>query len=328
LTRCLHIRASLPHGHGHRAPHLVTPPEPYPLATQAKIEPSSIRSTANFVKAVDSVPRGVLQRASLVGRAVLAAPQPGLAPLGNPGERPSRLAASGSHMVPPSACAHPILCTHPVHPPCAPCAPCAPRLFDPLKSVLFPLLIVAVALRINQCGDGARAVLSAPSWLPAAPHSPSHPAARGGGPPARACSPLSYACHDMIAHVPLTAPARGVPGPAASLAKVYYPLVSLAQPRLTNASPTCTVQARRAPQRPRRGPPREASARSSCAICRGCCSSRVVYLYGTDRVELVWSVCCAVCVLLLVFLLSARLPDPPNKNASVRGGRRAAVNSG
>ena len=159
MTRCLHIRASLPHGHGHRAPHLVTPPEPYPLATQAKVEPSSIRSTANFVKAVDSVPRGVLQRASLVGRAVLAAPQPGLAPLGNPGERPSRLAASGSHMVPPSACAHPILCTHPVHPPCAPCAPCAPRLFDPLKSVLFPLLIVAVALRINQCGDGARAVL-------------------------------------------------------------------------------------------------------------------------------------------------------------------------
>ena len=77
-----------------------TPPEPYPLATQAKVEPSSIRSTANFVKTVDSVPRGVLQRASLVGRAVLVAPQPGLAPLGNPGEPPSRLAASGSHMLP------------------------------------------------------------------------------------------------------------------------------------------------------------------------------------------------------------------------------------
>ena len=42
------------------------------------------------------------------------------AALGPPGERPSRLAASGSHMVPPSACAHPILCTHPVHPSCAP----------------------------------------------------------------------------------------------------------------------------------------------------------------------------------------------------------------
>ena len=41
----------------------------------------------------------------------------------------------------------------------------------------------------------------------------------------------------MIAHVPLTAPARGVPGPAASLAKVYYPLLSLVQPRLTHASP-------------------------------------------------------------------------------------------
>ena len=40
----------------------------------------------------------------------------------------------------------------------------------------------------------------------------------------------------MIAHVPLTAPARCVPGPAASLVKGLLPL-SLVQPRLTHASP-------------------------------------------------------------------------------------------
>ena len=50
----------------------------------------------------------------------LQVPQGWRAALGTPGERPSRCAASGSHMVPPSACAHPpcapTLCTHPVHP--------------------------------------------------------------------------------------------------------------------------------------------------------------------------------------------------------------------
>ena len=77
------FRTGMGMGMAHRAL-AATSPGPYPLATQAKVEPSSIRSTANFVKAVDSVPRGVLQRASRVGRAVLAAPQPGLAPLGQP----------------------------------------------------------------------------------------------------------------------------------------------------------------------------------------------------------------------------------------------------
>ena len=127
------------------------------MATQAKTEPGSIRSAANFVNAVDSVPLGVLQLASLVERAVLAAPQPSalpswgglsrlLAALGTPGERLSRSAASGS----PRCCLERVLtwplCTRPLHP---------PRLFDPLKSVLFPLLIASVIYRIRQCGDGA-----------------------------------------------------------------------------------------------------------------------------------------------------------------------------
>ena len=135
------------------------------MATQAKTEPGSIRSAANFVNAVDSVPLGVLQLASLVERAVLAAPQPSalvswgglsrlLAALGTPGERLSRSAASGS----PRCCLErvltwpsprpsaPALCTRPLHP---------SRLFDPLKSVLFPLLIASVIYRIRQCGDGA-----------------------------------------------------------------------------------------------------------------------------------------------------------------------------
>ena len=131
------------------------------MATQAKTEPGSIRSAANFVNAVDSVPLGVLQLASLVERAVLAAPQPSalpswgglsrlLAALGTPGERLSRSAASGSHGAALSACSPgpsaPALCTHPLHP---------SRLFDPLKSVLFPLLIASVIYRIRQCGDGA-----------------------------------------------------------------------------------------------------------------------------------------------------------------------------
>ena len=64
------------------APGPDTPPAPYPLATQAKTEPGSIRSAANFVNAVDSVPLGVLQLASLVERAVLAAPQPSAQPPG------------------------------------------------------------------------------------------------------------------------------------------------------------------------------------------------------------------------------------------------------
>ena len=131
------------------------------MATQAKTEPGSIRSAANFVNAVDSVPLGVLQLASLVERAVLAAPQPSalvswgglsrlLAALGTPGERLSRSAASGSHGAALSACSPgpsaPALCTRPPHP---------SRLFDPLKSVLFPLLIASVIYRIRQCGDGA-----------------------------------------------------------------------------------------------------------------------------------------------------------------------------
>lgn len=47
-----------------------------------------------------------------------------------------------------------------------------PRLFDPLKSVLFPLLIASVIYRIRQCGDGAcgcvesrRRRRGASSWL-------------------------------------------------------------------------------------------------------------------------------------------------------------------
>ena len=140
------------------------------MATQAKTEPGSIRSAANFVNAVDSVPLGVLQLASLVERAVLAAPQPSalpswgglsrlLAALGTPGERLSRSAASGS----PRCCLERVLtwplCTRPLHPPSALALCTRPphpsRLFDPLKSVLFPLLIASVIYRIRQCGDGA-----------------------------------------------------------------------------------------------------------------------------------------------------------------------------
>ena len=99
-------------------------------------------------------------------------------------------------------------------------------------------------------------------------------------------------CHSQPQHG-----ASRAPRPA--WLRVYYPSLSLAQPRLTHASPPCTVQARRAPQRPRRGPPRGASVRSSCAICRGCCSSRVV----TRPCGALWSVCCVL--LATVILLCA-----------------------
>ena len=152
-----------------RAPVPDTPPAPYPWATQAKTDPGSIRSAANFVKTVDSVPLGFLKLVSLVERAVLPAPQPTalaswsglarlLAALGTPGERLGRSAVSGS----PWCCLQPVVLPSargaasspwsrgrrcgPLHP---------PRLFDPLKSVLFPLLVASVIYRIRQCGDGA-----------------------------------------------------------------------------------------------------------------------------------------------------------------------------
>ena len=206
-----------------RAPVPDTPPAPYPWATQAKTDPGSIRSAANFVKTVDSVPLGFLKLVSLVERAVLPAPQPTalaswsglarlLAALGTPGERLGRSAVSGS----PWCCLQPV-----VLPPARGHVADAAALYthpgsSTLSSQSSSRCSSPPSSTASDSAATARAVvLRAPSVLAIGSATVRYSlrlAVRGATPPALGCSPLSEA---LLA--PHRAPPLCVRGTAASL---------------------------------------------------------------------------------------------------------------